>query len=762
MSLLEIIQLIGYSTGAALPLWLSALLARQRRELNAQERVLLALAVSIGLWHASNLLLTLRALLGLDVGRWVGLLRLTDSIAVTSITFAYSFLLHVHLHLWATARRRPLTRFERVRIYLSYVPTVFLFVVVPRLWTGAYAPMLTKLSFFVLPFGLWATYVLCLIAITDLLIARHAQSTGERRLMTTLAGSFLLIAVLLLSVYALGFGREPALRDYLLTLGNLGSLLPTALIAYHVYRYRYLELIIRESLVAATFAVLILVLYLYGIRTFETWLTARYQLRTGVVEALLILAFALLAAPLRAWLERRFQPLFAREAALYREVVTRLGTQAHRYQQLPELLRFVAAKTEHELSLRRVRFHLLNHNAPASDNARRDAPAFLQQRAVVRRDGALAVASFELAADGRGHGIDAVPDEDMHNDDYKDDVHKNDTHVITTLADAHVDELARQAWAEQLLQTTAAPQGVIEGTPELRTHGFELAYPLRREERAVGLMLIDAVPAALTAEVRAVLSVLAGQLAIAVEDARLVEENVLLERRLAHGERLAALGQMAATVAHEVKNPLSAIKSIAQVMREDERLTVEYARDLELIVGETDRLSRSVTQLLSFARQQPPAGAPTRATELARALVELCQPEARARAIKLELQATTAAMLTGAQAAAVRDALSNLILNALQATPKGGRVSVEIKERADGLLFAVTDSGPGVARELRPRIWEPFFTTRQRGTGLGLAIVRKRMTEVGAQARLAPQLSGPGARFELLLPRATVAADLQT
>src|SRR5207237_7357576 len=128
--------------------------------------------------------------------------------AVTSITFAYSFLLHVHLHLWANARNRPLTRFERGRIYLSYAPTLFLVIAVPRLWTGAYAPMLVKLSFFVLPFGLWATYVLCLIAATDLLIARMSESTSERRLMATLAGSFLIIAPPFVSGSASRAGRS--------------------------------------------------------------------------------------------------------------------------------------------------------------------------------------------------------------------------------------------------------------------------------------------------------------------------------------------------------------------------------------------------------------------------------------------------------------------------------------------------------------------------------------------------------------------------
>jgi signal transduction histidine kinase len=717
MSLLEIIQLIGYGTGAALPLWLSVLLVRQRRTLAAQERVLLALAISIGLWHTSNLLLVLRGLLGLDVARWVLLLRLADTIGVAAITLAYSFLLHVHLHLWAGAHDRPLTRFERARVWLSYIPALFLVVAVPHLWTGTYAPMIEKLSFFVLPFGLWATYVLCLIAGTDILIARASKSQSERRLMLTLAGSFLLVAVLLLSVYALGFGRNSALRDYLLTLSNLGSLLPTALIAYHVYRYRYLELIIKESLVVATFAAVVLVVYLYGIRIIETWVTTHYGLRAGPVEALLILAFALSAAPLRAWLEKRYQKLFAREAALYREVVARIGTQTRSHQQLPELLRFVEERTAHELGLRRVRFYVRDHNPAPSDNARGNAPAFL------------------LETSGGKNGQDSV--------------------------DARDDMRVRTDWFEQVLTLAHAQDDVLEGASALRARGFEIAYALRREEHEVGLMLVDASRAALTAEVRAVLAVLAGQVAIAVEDARLVEENVLLERKLAHGERLAALGQMAAAVAHEVKNPLSAIKSIAQVMREDEHITVEYARDLDLIVGETDRLSRSVTQLLSFARHTPPAGAPAHADELARSLVALFQSDAHARAIKLELLTTTHAQLDGAQATAVRDALSNLILNAIQATHAQGRVLVEAREEQSELLFAVTDSGGGVPAELRARIWEPFFTTRQRGTGLGLAIVRKRMEEAGGLALLAPQQQrDAGARFELRLPLTRVAADL--
>jgi signal transduction histidine kinase len=108
--------------------------------------------------------------------------------------------------------------------------------------------------------------------------------------------------------------------------------------------------------------------------------------------------------------------------------------------------------------------------------------------------------------------------------------------------------------------------------------------------------------------------------------------------------------------------------------------------------------------------------------------------------------------LDGARAGAVRDALSNLLLNALQATPPGGQIKIEALRKNGDVVFAVTDSGPGVSGDLHARIWEPFFTTRQRGTGLGLAIVRKRMEEAGGSATLAPREHGKGARFELRLP----------
>jgi signal transduction histidine kinase len=673
MSPLDVLQLVGYSIGAVLPLWLGAQLLSRRHKLTSLERGLFALALSMGGWHTSNLVLTLHRLFRLPLASWSPVLRLADTIAVISITFAYSFLLHVHLHLWANASGRPLTRNEKVRVYLSYLPTVFLLVSVPRIWSGSYAPMMSKLQFFVLPFAFWIAYVLALIAITEILIARKSQNASERKIMRTLAASFLAVGVVILAALALGVGEGTRAGLYLKTVANLGSLLPSALLAYYIYRYRYLELIIEESLIVATFAAVVLTIYLYGIRTIGDWMTARYGTPPGVVEALLILGLTLAAAPLRRWLSARFHALFEREATLYRQIVSRIGSHASQHKHLPEFLAFVEEKTAQSLGLRRVTIVVKNEDEPTE-------------------------------------------------------------------------------WVEDVLRISEQQQWkAVENAAPLTAQGFNLAYPLRRDDRVSGLLLIDGPSGSLTPDARAVLEVLAGQVAIAIEDWRLVEENVSLERQLAERERLAVLGQMAATVAHEIKNPLSAIKSIAQVMREDESLSNEYGRDLSLIVGETDRLNRSVAQLLSFARKQPPAERPVQIEELVRSVVDLFRANATEQNIVLYCRINAEQELTGPAVPAVRDSLSNLLLNALQATPEGGQVSITATTEDSELLLAVADAGSGIPADLQQRIWEPFFTTKQRGTGLGLAIVRKRMQEAGGSARLASS-NGKGATFELRVP----------
>jgi hypothetical protein len=235
MSLLEVLQLVGYGTGASMTLWMSALLVR-RKHLRGVEKALIALGITIGIWHACNFLTSLHRFLGLATARWDFALRTTDSLAVISITLAYSILLHVHLHLWADARNRELTRTERLRVYLSYLPGIFLPAALIQIWRGPYEAMLSKFAVsavpifpnisFLVAFSLWATYVLCLIAATDVLMARLAGTRSERHFLIVLAGSFFVVAALVFLHGAVGIGSGGRVSEYLKTLASLGLCFP--------------------------------------------------------------------------------------------------------------------------------------------------------------------------------------------------------------------------------------------------------------------------------------------------------------------------------------------------------------------------------------------------------------------------------------------------------------------------------------------------------------------------------------------------------
>jgi signal transduction histidine kinase len=297
----------------------------------------------------------------------------------------------------------------------------------------------------------------------------------------------------------------------------------------------------------------------------------------------------------------------------------------------------------------------------------------------------------------------------------------------------------------------------LDNHPSLAQLGASWCVPLWQEDQLVGVMLVKGPPSRLTFSKRTALPVLAAQIAIALRNCQLIEEKLRLERRLVEQERFAMLGQVAATIAHEVKNPLSSIKTIVQVMQEDEHLRSQYQRDLELIVKEIDRLSRTVAQLLSFSRPPAPTAEPATLQYLIEHAVTLLSPEAQKEGVQLKCEVLGDLSLSGHISAAMMEILSNLILNAIQATPSGGSVFVSGALAQDAqqkaLKIAVTDEGEGIPPESRERVFEPFFTTKQRGTGLGLTIVKRRLAEIdGAMEIQSPVSNRRGTRMIITVP----------
>jgi signal transduction histidine kinase len=284
--------------------------------------------------------------------------------------------------------------------------------------------------------------------------------------------------------------------------------------------------------------------------------------------------------------------------------------------------------------------------------------------------------------------------------------------------------------------------------------GHVVQVPLKKDGSEIGLLEAATTGSYLTGETSASLEFLAEQLPAMIDLCRLIEEKLQLERQLAERERLALLGQMAASVSHNLRNPLSSMKTVLQVQLENPDLPLDMRRDCTLVVSEIDRMSAKLTQLLRFAKPSI-NGQRVEAVALAKQTAVLFRHDAERRNVRLEFEGLAEEISVLASEDALSEVLSNLIVNAIEAQPNGGRVRVALVLQTDKLQINVEDDGPGISAELRARIFQPFFTTKAAGTGLGLAIVARRVAEMGGTiACESPLRDGAGTRFRLTVPLA--------
>jgi signal transduction histidine kinase len=219
-----------------------------------------------------------------------------------------------------------------------------------------------------------------------------------------------------------------------------------------------------------------------------------------------------------------------------------------------------------------------------------------------------------------------------------------------------------------------------------------------------------------------------------------------LSRRLAQSDRLAALGRIAAGVAHEIRNPIGAMRlkaenAIGQPVERQEAA-------LQTVIGQIERLDRLCESLLSVSRPLSLDVVEVKARDWLEQHRQAFLEMAESR--KVQLGATCEMEQAVIDPHQLGRALDNLLVNALQHVPEGGRVHVTATVDGERLRLTVSDDGPGVPEEVRAHIFEPFVTSRCGGTGLGLAIVREIVEAHGGTVRLVPSASG--AVFEMELP----------
>ncbi|HEX6791607.1 MAG TPA: ATP-binding protein [Candidatus Krumholzibacteria bacterium] len=233
------------------------------------------------------------------------------------------------------------------------------------------------------------------------------------------------------------------------------------------------------------------------------------------------------------------------------------------------------------------------------------------------------------------------------------------------------------------------------------------------------------------------------------------ERRVALQRELARSERLSSLGQMAAGLAHEIRNPLGSIQGVAELLGDDAPEGSKKRELFDVLRKESKRLGTVVDDFLGFARPRPLSLAAVDIAGVMERAAAQMRIDASGRGVRIETRAAPGLPVVQADAEQLHQVFLNLLLNAIAASPDHGRVEVHA-ERAhrDGtavVAVTVADHGAGIPADVLPRVFDPFFTTREKGTGLGLSISHTIIADHGGWIDI-DSTEGHGCTVRVALP----------
>ena len=209
-----------------------------------------------------------------------------------------------------------------------------------------------------------------------------------------------------------------------------------------------------------------------------------------------------------------------------------------------------------------------------------------------------------------------------------------------------------------------------------------------------------------------------------------------MEKEVVRSRHLHAIGSLAAGVAHEIRNPLSSIKGFAVYFKQRLSGNKEDEGTADIMIAETERLNRVISQLLEFARPLTLKKEPTNMMDLVRHTIKLVEVEARKSGVEIDVQGEERQMNAEIDPDKVKQVLLNVFLNSLSAMPEGGRISVRLETQKESVEVTVSDTGSGIRENDLPRIFDPYFTSKPAGTGLGLAVVQKIMEAHGGAVKV--------------------------
>lgn len=506
---------------------------------------------------------------------------------------------------------------------------------------------------------------------------------------------------------------EPQLR--LLT--NLSPLIPTLVFAYYTFRRRLLPMVFERTLVYG--GILLAVFYLHRLTLSE--LMSRYgeefKFDFVVVEGLLLVALVLAYQPLRNRFRESLRYLIGGDVARTRDATRNLSVELSRRSgdELRRIADWFVGDLLQSLGARFTHLTLRQHS---------------------REEQLLKVAD--------------VQNEEIIRERLKSD-------ATSTLADLF--RTSERRWVDRSRCRVAAQLSAMRDLDVIAAFGF-------RYRGIEGCLIVGSLLTGdrLADEQLNMVSLLVDQFAATIHNRQLEQARQTAERRAVQQEKLSTLGLLSGSLAHELKNPLSSMRTIATLLQEDLGADDEHARDVELIIGEIDRLNTTTQRLLDFSRPSDATHVGVAPDRVIERLLHILGHLARQHSVDVRVDLNLGDALVECTDSTLSEILFNLIKNAIEAVRETPEPFVEIRTALSAggdlndhssqddrmAVMTIIDNGSGISAELQDHIFEPFITGKPDGTGLGLYLVGERVRELNGTITCSSQTSGTS--FEVRLP----------
>lgn len=583
------------------------------------------------------------------------------------------------------------------RYILLYLPMLLIVPIEERISRDPLDWFLTLVEPFVVPYILITTTIV-IVAATVLLVVRHRSKVPrDRQLFSGLALSLLIMAAVFIVTLIYGplFWRDGL--AYLQLVALLAPLIPILLFGYFVIRFNFMRLMVERTLVYGAIVVGFLLFHWMTILYLNEHLQNTFKIDFGVLEAIVVIMLVLLVQPIR---ERTFEALrylLRRESTnTQRDRIRQLSLSLVRQLELnsAELLHWFVQELKNALAVEFVAAWL-----------------FDEESRIVVREGT----------------TDGLSDER---------VKLLRTDAVSQLSTFLTPREMPTRRSLDILQSADA-SGVMAFEYQ-DVHGL-IVVGMRHRNSDFG------------EEEASALALLIDQLAATMHNRDTQRARLLAERRALQNEKLSTLGLLAGSIVHEIKNPLSSIKTIATVMAEELGPENKHAEDLTIILGEVQRLANSTGELLDFARPKSSTESSSLLPKVLRSTTRILRHLANARRITLTVNVADDLPPVRLNEEKLQEIFFNLLSNAIEAIGNNGNIHVRTHRLNGQIISEVEDDGPGIAAAIADQVFEPFATTKPSGTGLGLFAVRRRVDEAGGTIEYSAG-SERGTIFRVYLP----------